>query len=130
MRLRTRRCTKTAGFTGHEAHQAAAHAVFTFVLGNALGAAAGASFRRKLARHGDLEEQMRANRAEAVEVAMKFPRLRTRVDTPSVDYASGPDGGFEFGLRTVLDGLEGRIEPVPARHAGQGWSLRRGNDHS
>jgi hypothetical protein len=74
---------------------------------------------------------MRANRAEAVGVAMQFPRLRTRVDTPSADYASGPDGGFEFGLRTVLDGLEGRIKRTSAGTAcGAGMVAQPGNDHS
>lgn len=121
---------ETAGLVGAEADRAAG-TVFTFVLGNALGPAAGASFSRKLARHGDLEEQMRANRAEAVEVAMQFPRLRTRVETPSADYASGPDGGFEFGLHTVLDGLEGRIKRTSAGTAcGAGMVAQPGNDHS
>ena len=100
---------ETAGFEGAEADQAAG-TVFTFVLGNALGPAAGASFSRKLARQGDPEEQMRANQEAAVEIAKQFPRLRTRVETPAADYASGPDGGFEFGLHAVLDGLEGRIK--------------------
>ena len=99
---------EAAGFAGAEADQAAA-TVFTFVLGNALGPAAEASFSRKLARHGDVEEQLRANQAAAVEVAMQFPRLRTRIETPSADYGAGPEGGFEYGLHTVLDGLEARI---------------------
>jgi AcrR family transcriptional regulator len=109
---------EAAGFVGIEADRAAA-AVFTFVLGSALGPAAASSFSRKLARQGDVEEQLLANRAKAVEVATRFPRLRSRLETPSADYASGPDGGFEFGLRMVLDGLES-----------QATSTRRGRSAS
>jgi AcrR family transcriptional regulator len=100
---------EAAGFVGAEVDQAAA-TVFTFVLGSALGPAAAASFGRKLAKHGDVEERLQASQAAAIEVAKQFPRLRTRIETPSADYASGPEGGFEFGLRAVLDGLERQIE--------------------
>ena len=55
---------EAAGFSSAQADQAAA-AVFTFVLGNALGTAA--------------------------------------------DYGAAPGGSFEFGLRAILDGLEGRL---------------------
>ena len=98
---------EAGGFHGVQADQAAA-AVFTFVLGNALGAAAEASFTRKLAREGNAEELMRQHQDDAVKVAMEFPRLRERIETPSAEYGAGPEGGFEFGLRAVLDGLEAR----------------------
>lgn len=96
---------EAGGFAGIEADQAAA-AVFTFVLGSALGVAAQAAFTRKLAREGNAEESARAHQADAVAVAMEFPRLRSRVESPSAGYAAGPEGGFEFGLRAVLTGLE------------------------
>jgi hypothetical protein len=47
---------EAAGFSGARADQAAA-SVFTFVLGNALGAAADASLTRRLSRDGILAEE-------------------------------------------------------------------------
>lgn len=100
---------EAAGFPGTEADQATS-TVFTFVIGNALGPAAAASFRRKLERDaGDAEALMRANHEEIVEVAAQFPRLRARLELPSAQYAAAPEGSFEFGLQAVLDGLERRL---------------------
>ena len=100
---------EAAGFVGVEADQATS-AVFTFVLGNALGPAAAASFTRKLGRDGgDVQALMQANRAEIVGVAAQFPRLRARIELPPAEYAAAPDGSFEFGLQAVLDGLEARL---------------------
>ncbi|HEY3611722.1 MAG TPA: TetR/AcrR family transcriptional regulator C-terminal domain-containing protein [Pseudonocardiaceae bacterium] len=96
---------EAAGFTGQRADQAAA-AVFTYVLGNALGSAAAAAFTRKLNRDGgNAEDLLRDAIAKATEVAVRFPRLSARLDTPSAGYASGPDDGFQFGLNAILDGL-------------------------
>ena len=54
---------EAAGFAGAEADQATS-AAFTFVLGNALGLAATASFTRKLGRDGgDVQALLQANRA-------------------------------------------------------------------
>jgi hypothetical protein len=64
------------------------------------------AFTRKLARDGNAEESAWAHQADAVAVAMEFPRLRARVESPSAEYAAGPEGGFEFGLRAVISGLE------------------------
>jgi AcrR family transcriptional regulator len=100
---------EAAGFAGVEADQATS-AVFTFVLGNALGVAATTSFTRKLGRDGgDVQALMQANRAEIVEVAAQFPRLRARLGLPSAGYGAAPSGSFEFGLQAVLDGLEARL---------------------
>ena len=100
---------EAAGFVGFEADQATS-AVFTFVLGNALGLAATASFTRKLGRDGgDVQALMQANREEVVEVAAQFPRLRARLELPSAEYGAAPGGSFEFGLHAVLDGLEARL---------------------
>ncbi|MBV9384276.1 MAG: TetR/AcrR family transcriptional regulator C-terminal domain-containing protein [Streptosporangiaceae bacterium] len=100
---------EAAGFAGAEADQAAS-AVFTFVLGNALGPAAAVSFTRKLVRDGgDGAARMQASRAKIIEIGAQFPRLRARIGLPSAEYAAAPAGSFEFGLQAVLDGLEGRL---------------------
>ncbi|GAA4228227.1 hypothetical protein FHR32_002604 [Streptosporangium album] len=99
-----------AGFAGAEADQAAA-TVFIFVLGSALAASATISLTRRLGRDGgNAEELLRDTVAQAGEVAMQFPRLRSRIGTAAAsDYAAVPDNSFEFGLKTILDGLEDRI---------------------
>jgi AcrR family transcriptional regulator len=98
-----------AGFSGAQAGQAAA-SVFTFVLGNALGQAAGASLTRKLRREGgNAEELIRDSMAKAREIAMQFPRLRAGLDTPAAEYGAAPERSFEFGLQAILDGLEARL---------------------
>jgi AcrR family transcriptional regulator len=101
---------EAAGLTGAQADQAAA-AVFTYVLGNAAGAAATASLTRKLTRDGaTAEEQFRDTMARAREIAMDYPRLRARLETPAAaGYAATPDKTFEFGLQTLLDGLHQHI---------------------
>ena len=104
-----------AGLRGAEADQAAA-AVFTFVLGNALGPAAQDSLLRKPDGERLIEEAV----AGAAEIAQEFPRLRDRLS--GADYAAAPDDTFEFGLDAILDGLAARItrtstttEPTVAR---------------
>ena len=105
---------EAAGFAGAEADQAAA-AVFTFVLGNALGAAADVSLTRKLSRDGgDAGELIREHVARATEIAAQFPRLRARIDDATADSNSAPGGSFEFGLQALLDGLEARLGSHPA----------------
>jgi AcrR family transcriptional regulator len=100
---------EAAGFTGAEANQATS-AVFTYVLGNALGLAATASFTRKLGRDGgDVQALLQASRAEVLEVAAQFPLLRARLELPSAGYGAAPEGSFAFGLQAVLDGLEARL---------------------
>ena len=100
---------EAAGFTGAKANQATS-AVFTYVLGNALGLAATASFTRKLGRGGgDIQALLQASRAEVLEVAAQFPLLRARLELPSAGYGAAPEGSFAFGLEAVLDGLEARL---------------------
>ncbi len=100
---------EAAGFTSAQADQAFA-AVFTFVLGNALGPAAVASLTRKLSRDGgDAEARMRNTMAQAREMATKFPRLRARLGTAAANYGAAPDNTFEFGLQAILDGLEAQL---------------------
>jgi len=100
---------EAAGFTGARAGQAMA-AVFTFVLGNALGPAAVASLTRKLSRDGgNATELLRDHMANAREIAMQFPRLRASLDTAAADYGAASENTFEFGLQAILDGLEAKL---------------------
>ena len=99
-----------AGFVGAEADLAAA-TVFIFVLGSGLGLAAQVSLTRRLTRAGkDAEQTLKDTMVKAREVASEFPLLRQRLDGASAsEYGAGPANHFEFGLRTVLDGLEARL---------------------
>jgi AcrR family transcriptional regulator len=99
-----------AGFAGPEADQAAA-AVFTYVLGNTVSAAASVSLTRRLRRDGgDAEEAMRVAMAQAAEIAREFPRLRARLDQPAaLEYGGAPDRSFELGLAALLDGLRAKL---------------------
>jgi len=103
-----------AGFHGARADRAAA-TLFIFVLGHALGAAAAASFARKLERDSNAAQTMRDGMAKAREIAAQFPRLRTRLETAAADYAAGPDRSFEFGLDAILDGLAAQLTARPSR---------------
>ena len=103
---------EAAGFSGEQADQAAA-AVFTYVLGNALGPAAAASLTRKLSRSGDARELMRERTAKARELAARFPRLRSRIDSAMMADGAAPGDSFEFGLQALLDGLEQRLAQPP-----------------
>lgn len=97
---------EAAGFTAEEADLAAA-AVFTFILGDALGSMAKASMAKRLSRGGaEAQAAMQARMAQAREIAEGFPRLRARLDTPAAGYAAGPDGAFARGLQALLDGLQ------------------------
>lgn len=100
---------EAAGFSGAQADQAAA-TVFTFVLGNALGPAADSSLTRKLGRDtADAGAAIRDGMAQAHEIAAQFPRLRARLDTAAGRYGAAPENSFEFGLQTILDGLQTRL---------------------
>ncbi|WUH98717.1 TetR/AcrR family transcriptional regulator C-terminal domain-containing protein [Spirillospora sp. NBC_00431] len=101
---------EAAGFSGERADQAAA-AVFTYALGNAAGAAAAASHARRIARDGaGAEEHLDDAMSKARQIAMGFPRLRARLETPAAEYAAAPDSAFEFGLQALLDGLERTVQ--------------------
>ncbi len=90
--------------------------VFTFVLGNALGVASEAAWRARLRRTGgDEQEQIRTMVAQATEIAMRFPRLRAH-STAQEDDAPSPasDQELEFGLRTILTGLQAELGARPS----------------
>lgn len=99
-----------AGFSAADADRAAG-AVFTFVLGSALGPAARVSLNRRLSKNGaDAERLMADAMARATETAMQFPRLRERLDTTAAtEYAAAPEQTFAFGLQSLLDGFEARL---------------------
>ncbi|MEU3690940.1 TetR/AcrR family transcriptional regulator [Streptomyces narbonensis] len=103
---------EAAGFVGPAADRAAA-AVFTYVLGNASSAAATTSLTRRIEREGgDAEEVFAATMKEAVEVAGRFPRLRSRIEAATAEttgYADAPDDTFAYGLGSLLDGLTARL---------------------
>ena len=100
---------EAAGFPAAQADQAAS-AVFTFVLGNALGPAAAASLTRNLSRaDGSADALIRDTMTRARDIATQFPRLRGRLETPAADYAAAPEHSFEFGLQAILDGLEAQL---------------------
>lgn len=104
---------EAAGFVGTDLDQAVA-AVFMFVLGSAVGESAIVSLRRRLERGGgNPEELIRETITQAVDVAMRFPRLRARIeamgDVDEADPYSVPDKSFEFGLDVIFDGLERQL---------------------
>lgn len=99
---------EAAGFSGAQAEQATT-TVFTFVLGNALGPAAADALARRLNRGGNAEAVIGERMAKAREIATAFPRLRAHLETTAAEYAAAPDNTFEFGLRAILDGLQGRL---------------------
>ena len=101
---------EAGGFAGAAADRAA-RAVFTYVLGDALGASAMTSVTRRLSRDGgDAEALIQDTTTKAVEVASRFPRLRSRLGTPAAtDYLAAPERTFEFGLGALLDGLEAEL---------------------
>lgn len=111
---------EAAGFPAGKADQATA-AVFTYVLGNALGPAAAASLTRKLSRDGgDAGKQMGDTMGRARGIATQFPRLRARLETPTAGYYAAPEHSFEFGLQAILDGLEAQLtvrRPAAGRNA-------------
>jgi AcrR family transcriptional regulator len=105
-----------AGFTTEQADRAAA-AVFMFVLGNAVGAAANVSIGRRLAHGGgDPEARLRETTTAATEIARTFPRLRDRIEAAAgTGYNAAPESSFGFGLAALLDGLQ---KSLPDRAGG------------
>src|SRR6266508_61882 len=100
---------ETAGFTGMDVDNAAT-TVFAFVLGTALGEVAEATRRTRLLRDGvSDEEQLRDTIARVSEVAMRFPRLRARIQAWEDAAGAPPDQSFESSLQTILDGLEAKL---------------------
>jgi AcrR family transcriptional regulator len=101
---------EAGGFVGADADQAMA-IVFMFVLGSSLAEAASATLRRRLAREGqNADELIRKNIAQQTEIAMQFPRLRTRLESMDEDYYSAPDKSLDIGLEAIFDGLERQRE--------------------
>ncbi|WP_280265147.1 TetR/AcrR family transcriptional regulator [Nocardia wallacei] len=98
-----------AGFTPDAADRALA-AVFTYVLGNVVGAAATISLKRRLSRDGgDPEQRLGEAMAAAAEIAADFSHVRARIERPA-DYNEAPGRSFEYGLACLLDGFAARLE--------------------
>lgn len=104
---RTLAVYEAAGFRPDQADRAAA-AVFTFVLGSVLATAAADSLAKRITRDGhDPDELLGETMHRARAIAMDFPRLRRRLDTPEAEqYAEAPERTFEHGLRALIDGLQ------------------------
>ena len=102
-------CEK-AGFAGPMADAACA-AMFTYVLGNVVGASAEVSLRRRLSKDGgDPEQLLAAVMQQAAEIADGFPHLRTRLDHAAAEsYTAAPPDSFGLGLTALLDGLERQL---------------------
>jgi AcrR family transcriptional regulator len=107
---RTLAVYETAGFSADQADRAAG-AVFTFVLGNVQATSAADSLAKRIARDGhDPHELLRDAMDKAREIAMGFPRLRSRLDAPEAErYAEAPEQTFEHGLRALLHGLDAEL---------------------
>jgi hypothetical protein len=56
---------------------------------------------------------MDENLARAREIATRFPRLRTRLETPAADCGAAPENTFEFRLGAILDGP---AAPLPTKN--------------
>ncbi|MFK0244643.1 TetR/AcrR family transcriptional regulator [Amycolatopsis azurea] len=102
---------ETAGFTAREADNAT-KVVFTFVLGTAVGAASEAAWKARLVRGGgDETEQLQETVARMTEIAMRFPRLRAHSEGWAADdQGRTAERDLDFGLRTILGGLQARLD--------------------
>src|SRR5215470_82251 len=100
-----------AGKARHDDHSLAIYEMAGFIGAEADQASATVLLQRRFSRDGgDAEELIRDTILKASEIAMRFPRLRARLEgTPSIDYAGAPDKSFEFGLQAIFDGFEARL---------------------
>ncbi len=105
---------EAAGLSPSAADRAMA-AVFTFVLGNALGPAAASALARKLRREGG-EDALDRSLAGARRIAADFPHLAARLGTEAAQYAASPAGTFDFGLQALLGGIESQLGAGSTKH--------------
>ena len=101
---------KLAGFTGTDLDWAV-NAILMFVAGTALGDATWLSLRAQIRRTGGNEEQrLKDIGIWAKNIAQQFPRLRARIEEQGdADPRMMGKQSFEFGVETILDGLESRL---------------------
>lgn len=99
-----------AGFTGPDI-DLAVNVGITYALGAATGDAAEASWTAHLRRSGRDQKQELADATQyAREVDAQFPRLSAHKESmTTVDPKTLVEDAFEFGLETILDGLESRL---------------------
>lgn len=102
---------ETAGFTGVAADWAM-NTVFVFVLGRALGESAEHAWQQRMSRNGaDEQKKMQQTIEHVTAIAMQFPRMRARMEVWGQTGDNAPaDHSFEFGLQTILDGLQVRLD--------------------
>jgi AcrR family transcriptional regulator len=105
---------EAAGFTGMDLEMAM-NTVYMFVIGTAFAEGVEVASRARHRRDGGNEEEyIRDVIARVSEVAMRFPRLRAHLEAmgePNLGVSAGQS--FEFGLQTILDGLQAQLA---ARH--------------
>lgn len=103
---------EAAGFAGAELDWAL-HTVFTFLLGQATADTTDAGMRQDFAGE-DGERRLEEIVSSAREIAGRFPRLSARIAAlEGADQADLSDRGFDFGLETILDGLQARRAARP-----------------
>jgi AcrR family transcriptional regulator len=100
---------EAAGFRGRLIDWAMA-TVFMYVLGRALGESAEAAWRARLRREGgDEQEEIAKLMVRVNEIALQFPHLRAHIEGMGDGDPTALDHSFEFGLQTVLLGLEAQL---------------------
>jgi AcrR family transcriptional regulator len=100
---------EAAGFRGTQTEWAMA-TVFMYVLGRALGESAEAAWRARLRREGgNEEEQIQQLVTEVNKIALQFPHLREHLEAMGDVDPTDIGHDFEFGLQTVLLGLEAQL---------------------
>ncbi|MFF5975176.1 TetR/AcrR family transcriptional regulator C-terminal domain-containing protein [Streptomyces sp. NPDC012769] len=84
------------------------------------------SLTRRIEREGgDVEEAFGAVLKEAAEAASHFPRLRSRIASATgTGYAEASDDTFDFGLQSLLDGLQARLTRADGRPPSEAATTR------
>ncbi|QUH02399.1 TetR/AcrR family transcriptional regulator C-terminal domain-containing protein [Saccharopolyspora erythraea] len=99
-----------AGFAGTDLDWAM-NALFTFVLGTALNDSTEAAMKAQIRREGgDEQERLEEFSSWANGIAAQYPRLQARIaELGEGDQEELKAESFEFGVQTILNGLEARL---------------------
>lgn len=104
---------EAAGFTGTELDHAY-DAIFNFVLGAAVGKSYEIAMRARLNQDEDGQGKLAELLRRAEQTASAFPRLAARLgEHRDIETAVAERDAFEFGLNTILDGLNARDPQAP-----------------